>query len=242
MNLVSDLPSLTDRHALFLDFDGTLAPIQVDPDGVALPEGVAEAIIALQGLLSEAIVVISGRDIRDLSNRIPVDICRAGGHGLEVCAAGETPAAEPEHAPPGLMQAINVITHGLDGVRIEPKGPVIAVHYRLAPDLGPMLEARLGDCVSTIEGYKLQAGKMVFEAKPEGANKGKAVSRLMQQDGFRGRIPVMVGDDTTDEDAFAVVNALGGFAIKVGDGDTVATYRLDSPEHVANWIKLQGSE
>ena len=71
-NLMADLPRLTKRSALFLDFDGTLAPIQDDPDTVAMPGETLAAINRLQPFVAEAICIISGRDIRDLSSRVPI--------------------------------------------------------------------------------------------------------------------------------------------------------------------------
>lgn len=233
-------PRLEERHALFLDFDGTLAAIQEDPDKVILPHEAADALHALEAVLGEAIAVISGRDIRDLSARVPLAYWRAGGHGLEICGPGETPAEQPAAAPRELSNAIDMITHGLEGVRVETKGPVIAVHYRQAPDLGDMLLARLKDTVRNDPGYKVQAGKMVLEAKPAHANKGRAVAFMMGHLPFRDRVPVMIGDDTTDEDAFDTVNGLGGISIKVGQGETAATHRVDDPEDVTRWLTEQG--
>lgn len=240
MHAPANLPRLTDRHALFLDFDGTLAPIQDDADTVRLPDGLADSLARLQDYLGGAIIIISGRDIRDLSSRVPGSFWRAGGHGLEICAPGEAPADGQLEAPAGLMAAMDQAVEGLEGVRTEPKGPVVAVHYRRNPDIAPLLKARLEASIADTKGYKLQAGKMVFEAKPGSANKGKAVESLLTQDALKDRIPVMIGDDTTDEDAFDVVNRLGGVSIKVGDGETRATYRLSSPQDVASWINDQG--
>ncbi|WP_018146545.1 trehalose-phosphatase [Henriciella marina] len=240
MTATANLPQLTDRHVLFLDFDGTLAPIQDDAATVRLPDGVGGALADVHGFLAGAVIIISGRDIRDLSSRVPDIFWRAGTHGLEICAPGTAPEATRRDAPVELTAAVNAALDGLDGVHAEAKGEVIAFHYRQNPDIGPLLGARLEESLAGIEGYKLQAGKMIFEAKPDRANKGKAVETLLKLAGLEDRIPVMVGDDTTDEDAFDVVNRLGGVSIKVGSGETHATYRLDDPEAVAEWIKRQG--
>ncbi|WP_300376320.1 trehalose-phosphatase [Henriciella sp.] len=236
----TDLPHLDSRHALFLDFDGTLAAIQDDPDTVTLPQATGEALARLESLIGDAIAIISGRDIRDLSTRVPLSYWRAGGHGLEICAPGEAAPQERASAPRSLSNAIDMITRGLAGVRVEDKGPVLAVHYRQAPALGEMLLARIRDTLHDIPDYKAQAGKMVIEAKPAHAHKGRALERMMTHAPFRDRIPVMVGDDTTDEDAFHVANRLGGFSIKVGPGETAARYRLDETVDVTNWLNEQG--
>lgn len=237
---LTDLPRLDKRHALFLDFDGTLAPIQDDPDSVILPPATREALAGLEAVVGDAIAIISGRDIRDLSSRVPLAYWRAGGHGLEVCAPHETPAAQPASAPRTVCNAIEMIVHGLDGVRVEKKGPVIAIHYRQAPGLGPMLLARLEDTLHDSPDYKVQAGKMVIEAKPSHANKGKAVELMLSHAPFLERVAIMIGDDTTDEDAFSVVNRLGGHSIKVGSGETAAGFRVGDPQDVTNWLIEQG--
>lgn len=231
------LPGLSGDTALFLDFDGTLAPIQDDPETVALPDGGASVLEAVAAQLAGALTVISGRDIRDLSRRVPHALWRAGGHGLEVCAPGEAPAEAQPHGPAALAARLAEAVAAHSGTRLEPKGAVFAVHYRAVPDAGPSLQAALAEVARETEDYTLQAGKMVFELKPSAANKGKALARMMQAAPFAGRMPIMVGDDTTDEDAMRVAMELGGTGIKVGEGDTVAAHRLAAPGDVFTWLR-----
>ena len=228
---------LDHRHALFLDFDGTLAPLQANPDTVALPDPLGEIIPQLNAKLGGALAIVSGRDIRDLSSRVPLSVWRAGGHGLETCAPDEAAAVDLPSAPDGLSDAIEACLTDIPGSRMEDKGLVKAVHYRNAPDSGDELIARITKAIKTFPGYKVQAGKMVIEAKPDAANKGNAIAAMMENPAFAGRIPVMAGDDVTDEDGFARVQALGGFAIKVGDGPTLAEYRVASTGDIAAWLE-----
>lgn len=232
-------PDLSAQDALFLDFDGTLSPIRDDPDLCALPEGGAAILARLADKLGGALALISGRDVRDLSARTPGSLWRAGGHGLEICAPGKAPPEGRPEAPVGLKTAILKAISQLDGVRAEDKGAVIAVHYRAAPESGAVLIERLTPLVEAHEGYNLQHGKMVLEAKPDSANKGRALTAMMQEPPFAGRRPVMIGDDATDEQAMEAAIALGGSAIKIGDGATLAPHRLKSPEEVWSWLTAQ---
>lgn len=224
-------------HALFLDFDGTLAPIQDDPDAVILPPGGADLLTALAARLDGALAVISGRDVRDLAGRVPSGVWRAGGHGLVVCAPGEDAPASAPDAPAPLAAAILALLAERPGTRLERKGPVLAVHYRAAPEAGEALRDALAGLISDHEGYRLQSGKMVHELKPEGADKGATLARMLERAPFAGRAPVMVGDDTTDEDAMRAAQGAGGFAVKVGTGTSLARYGLSGPEAVWAWLE-----
>lgn len=230
-------PLIASSTALFLDFDGTLAPIQSDPDTVYLPEGGAEVLLSLADKLRGALVILSGRDIRDLAQRIPAEIWRAGGHGAFVCPPGVSPPLELPEAPPNLVAAISALTTPLAGVRVEPKGPVLAIHYRDVPEHGLRLEKELSRLIDAFPDYTLQAGKMVIEARPRDAHKGECIRKLMKNPPFSGRTPLMIGDDTTDEDAMLVSLKLGGSAIKVGQGFTAAPFNLADPADVWAWLR-----
>lgn len=223
-------------HALFLDFDGTLAPLQDDPKTVAMPRASFDALPRLFDALEGALAVVSGRDIRDLAARVPEGVWRVGGHGVDICPPGQTPPSEGRPAPEDLIIGFSRVAERFAGVWCEFKGPIIAVHYRQAPDAQHALGEDLAVVLEGIGGYKLQAGKMVYEAKPLSANKGSAITALMERAPFAGRTPVMLGDDATDEDGFAVVIEQGGFAVKVGEGVSLAQYRLGGPQDVAAWL------
>lgn len=230
-------PPPTEADALFLDFDGTLAPIQDDPETVTLPEGGARLLTELSERLGGALAILSGRDVRDLSRRVPVSVLRAGGHGLEVCQPGEAAPDAPAQTPAALLAAIEPVIAAHEGVRLERKGAVVAVHYRAAPHLGERLAVDLEGALAPLADYRMQAGKMVLEAKPRAAHKGRTLVRLMAGPPFAGRRPVMVGDDTTDEDAMEAAAAAGGVSVKVGEGASCARYRLAGPDAVWRWLE-----
>ena len=124
------------------------------------------------------------------------------------------------------------------GLLLENKGSTLAVHYRRAPELAEPLGAFMLELVARTHGsYCLQGGKMVFEIRPSGMDKGTAVLEFMREPPFIGRMPVFVGDDISDESALAAVLNLGGTAVKVGDGDSIAPWRLQGVADVHAWIR-----
>lgn len=226
---------LGERDALFLDFDGTLAEIGPDPDAIALPPETALALSRMAPFLGGAVALLSGRDLRDLAKRTPPGIWRAGGHGLEVLPPdGRLPPPPPPPPDPVLVPLREAARR--PGVRLELKGPVAALHFRAAPEAEAPCLAAAEAAAGTCPGYVSQAGKMVVEVKPAAAHKGTALRSLMDMVPFRGRRPVMLGDDTTDEDAMAAAQGLGGIAVKVGPGGTVARLHAPDPAAVRAWL------
>ncbi|MBU0724585.1 MAG: trehalose-phosphatase [Alphaproteobacteria bacterium] len=231
---------LEDTDALFIDFDGTLAEIGPDPDAIRLAPGMEQVLQALCQRLNGAVAILSGRDIRDLSLRIPSLVWRAGGHGLEVMAPGVLPPAEAPPPPPAAVLApLEAVVDSHPGVRIELKGPIAAVHYRAAPDAETACVEAAQNAASVLSGWVFQRGKMVVEVKPAHAHKGRALQSLASAAPFAGRRPVMLGDDTTDEDAFVAAQALGGIGVKIGEGISAARLRTPDPASVRAWLTQQ---
>ena len=235
------LPDFDSRWAMFLDFDGTLAELAEEPHLVEVDAAVPGALMRINEALDGALAVISGRSIAELDAFLaPLVLTTAGLHGLEWRdpngTVHESPAANG--AIGAVRQALADFAATASGVRLEDKGPTIALHYRQAPDA----EAACRQAVAAaLAGHGrnlgLLEGKMVLEVKPKGIDKGRAIARFMSEPPFRSRIPFFAGDDVTDEDGFKVVNRGGGISIRVGDGRTSrAQLRTDSVPAFLDWL------
>ena len=234
---MGDLAGLTlqETDALILDFDGTLVDLGDDPDAIWLDPAAADAMGRLSARLDGAVAVLSGRDVRDLARRTPPGVWRAGGHGLETLSPGAEPGEAPPPPPGPVLAALEPAT-AQEGVRLEIKGPVAALHYRAAPEAETACLAAADAAAEAAPGYVRQQGKMVVEVKPDGAHKGEAVRRIAETEPFAGRRILFLGDDATDEDAIAAAQALGGLGVKIGEGATAADLRAPDPAAVRAWL------
>jgi len=121
---------------------------------------------------------------------------------------------------------------------LEDKGMNLALHYRSAPELGATVRETLGRLVDELGGdFELQSGKMVMEIKPSGKDKGTAIAEFLAEAPFRGRLPVFIGDDLTDEFGFELINRVGGCSVKVGEGSSAAHWRLPNADAVRAWLR-----
>jgi len=134
-----------------------------------------------------------------------------------------------------IENATAALAH-IEGVVLEDKLTVLAVHFRAAPAAEPAVIGVLRQ-LSAAAGLEVVIGKMVAELRPRGVDKGAAIEHLMAQLPFAGRIPVFVGDDTTDEDGFRAVHRMGGVALHVGTA-RAAPGRLmfEGPQAVRTWL------
>lgn len=224
--------------ALFLDFDGTLVEFAPRPDDVHLDDDTLLLITHMQEKLCGALAVISGRTLDNLSHFMPLPtLAMAGLHGLHI--KGEPPRLLPVFPPQARAEIIDFsVQH--PKLTCEDKGAGMALHYRLAPDLGEACIALMHRIAEGTHGeYRVLAGKRVVELRPSMASKGLAVATFMTKPPFIHRAPVFIGDDVTDEDAFRYVNHHGGISIKVGGHHhTEAMIALPDVSQTLHFIRL----
>jgi trehalose 6-phosphate phosphatase len=242
-------PPLNPHSALFLDLDGTLLKIAPRPEQVAVPDGLSELLTRVARRCGGALAIISGRRIDDFDRYVrPWHGAAAGVHGAErraaagrILTSGDT--SEDRRAAAALERlrpAVGELERRLPGVLVEDKGRALAVHYREAPEKEEELRAAIAVLLRReAAALRMIDGKMVLELKPIHHDKGRAIAAFMADPPFRGRVPVFVGDDTTDEDGFAEVNRRGGVSVRVGPENpaTQAAFTLPSVSAVLDWLR-----
>ena len=223
------LPHLTDPHgiALFLDFDGTLVAIAERPGDVKLDPTTRQALAELSQLLSGALAIITGRDIAVIDEFLaPLNLPIAGVHGLtrrDALGQMHKPAVDARLAI-AVELAISPLLERYPGLLLERKYGAAALHFRAHPEAEKICIEAMESAIAGLRGTELKRGKMVIEAKAIAGDKGAAIADYLLEAPFLGRRPVCAGDDLTDEDAFAEVNARHGISIKIGLGPTCALY------------------
>jgi trehalose 6-phosphate phosphatase len=226
--------------ALFLDADGTLLPFADDPEGVVVADGLMDTLDALRTALGGALALVSGRAIAGLDSIFHrPGWAAAGQHGLERRdAAGLLSTVPVDEAELARLRAeVHAVAAELTGVRVEDKSWSVALHCRERPEWEQELARRAPGIAARYPGFELQPGSYVFEFKPKGMDKGVAVAAFMASAPFKGRVPVYLGDDLTDEHAFVVVNEHGGTSIRIGSREpSVAAFTLSSPSDVHAWL------
>lgn len=217
--------------ALFLDFDGTIVDIAPRPNEVHVPEPLIGVLQDLRDYLQGCVAVISGRPIEQIDSFLhPLQLAVAGVHGAERRGADGRLHLLTTHPLDPIEEAAVQLAAGNPGLLVENKRGSVALHYRQRPDLEDLCVRTMQQAVDEAPGMTLLRGKMVVEAKPGGASKGRAIEDFLAEPPFAGRTPVFIGDDITDEVGFSTVQRLGGLGIKVGAGATCAWRRLPDPQ------------
>src|SRR6266705_2139463 len=223
-------PRLPADAGFFLDIDGTLLDIAERPQLVRIDDDLGHLLATIRDASGGAVALISGRSVAEIDRLFGGNFCAAGQHG-----------AEHRVALTGLRKALKrlrVMVAEHPALVLEDKGMNLALHYRSAPELGATVREALRRLVEDLgDDFELQSGKMVMEIKPSGKDKGTAIAEFLAEAPFRGRIPVFIGDDLTDEFGFALINRVGGFSVKVGEGGSAAHWRLPNADAVRAWLK-----
>jgi len=233
-------PRLPRDCGFFLDLDGTLLDITDHPGMVRIDGELLGLLKALRGAAGGALALISGRPVGDI-DRLLADpgFCVAGQHGAErrdfsgTMHRHDVPRAALEEA----RRRFGLMVMKQPALVLEDKGVNLALHFRSAPEL----RAEMQDAVRSLAGelggeFEVQLGKMVVELRPTGKDKGVAIAEFLEEAPFRGRVPVFVGDDLTDEFGFELINRVGGHSVKVGEGESAARWRLPDSAAVRAWL------
>jgi trehalose 6-phosphate phosphatase len=228
--------------ALFLDVDGTLLDLAARPDAVFVPDGLVAILARATRNLKGALALVSGRTIDDIDRLFaPLSLRASGVHGAQIRIHPDEPiriAPAASELPVSFRTALGLALSRFQGILIENKGFSIAVHYRLNPEIAGNLLGALRDMIAAEpwRGLEIEDAHYAFELKPPSFDKGKAIAHFLACAPFRGRTPIFIGDDTTDESGFAAVAARGGQAYSVGRPRTGALGFFEAPQTVRDWL------
>ena len=244
-----------DRLWLFLDYDGTLAEFAPTPEHVHRQPEVVALLTSLAQHPDVRVAVISGRGLGQIEELVPVpQAILAGTYGVQLRLPGgkRVDRASYDEVRP-VLEAIKARWEGLiadrDGFFLEDKGWALAIHAKLAAEgearsvldaarkmMPGAEEARVSDAFRVLDGHKF------LEIGPALAHKGKTVAYLLERHPWRGALPIYVGDDDKDAEAFSVIQARGGIAVRVGEAPCAAPCAgtadatLPSPADVRRWL------
>ena len=236
---------------LFLDYDGTLADFAPTPEHVDPEPELVSLLTQLANQPRLRLAVISGRRLRHVRRLVPVPgILLAGTYGVEL----QTPEGEEidrldYHCVRPVLEAVKPQWAGLiagrDGFFLEDKDWALALHARFAEEnetdeVLAAARAMATEAIQPTEGmFRILGGHKFLEIGPSLAHKGRTVAYLLESDPWPGALPLYLGDDDKDEEAFGVIKANGGIAILVAalPRDTAADFRLESPKAARHWLE-----
>src|SRR3954454_2924976 len=234
------VPHLSET-AILLDIDGTLLELMPTPREVWVPPGLSKTLNRLLARTDGALALVSGRSLNDIDLIFaPEQFPAVGGHGAEMRITGDSEAVSA-HAPPmdkELKRRLAAIARLSPGILLEDKGYSLALHYRLAPHAEKAIYAAVSLIRADLPNAPIEVlpGKLVCEIKHSGFNKATGVRELMSYGPFKGRRPIFIGDDVTDETVFAIMPDLDGLAFSVGRRAHGVDGHFDAPSDVREFL------
>lgn len=237
------------KRVFFLfDYDGTLTDIVPRPDQAHLSGEMKATLRLLKRVPKISIAIVSGRSLRDIRDRVGLKgIYYVGNHGLEIFEPKSgVRQLLPKEMVNGLDQIcdrLNCAFKGIEGILVEDKKCTLAVHYRKVDSrwISSILFALEQQVKTSTIPLRLCFGKKVFEIRPKSTmNKGTAVLLLLGKAKQNGMLPIYMGDDLTDEDAFRALKRKG-ITIFVGKPDRVnasAQYYVRGPSEVFQFLSV----
>jgi trehalose 6-phosphate phosphatase len=226
--------------ALFLDLDGTLAPIAARPQDVGPDPRRTSLLERLALKLDGRLAVVSGRTLADVDRILEGCVTAvAAVHGLVLRDPdGVLHASTPHPDLPLAAEGFRAFAARDPGLIVEEKGGLsVALHFRQAKWHAEAARA-CARALAAQTGLTLQEGAMVEELRTPGARKGDSVRAFMAKPPFAGAVPVFAGDDVTDEDGFEAAQALGGVGVRIGAAQpTAARFQLIGVEAALAWLE-----
>src|SRR3954468_22271234 len=237
----SELAGRLEEFAVLLDIDGTLLDLAPTPREVWVPPGLSKTLNRLLMRTAGALALVSGRSLNDIDLIFaPEQFPGVGGHGAEMRVSLDSESVA-SHAPPmdkELKMRLAAIAKLSPGILLEDKGYSLALHYRLAPHA----EKAIYEAVSLIRAdlpnapIEVLPGKFVCEIKHSGFTKATGVRELMKHEPFKGRRPIFIGDDVTDETVFAIMPDMKGLSFSVGRRAIGVDGHFDAPSDVRTFL------
>jgi trehalose 6-phosphate phosphatase len=234
------VPHLSET-AILLDIDGTLLDLMPTPREVWVPPGLSKTLNRLLQRTNGALALVSGRSLNDIDLIFAPDQFPAvGGHGAEMRIDIDSEAVAA-HAPPmdkELKRRLAAIAKLSPGILLEDKGYSLALHYRLAPHAEKAIYAAVSLIRADLPSAPIEVlpGKCVCEIKHSGFTKATGVQELMMHEPFKGRRPLFIGDDVTDETVFAIMPDFDGLAFSVGRRAKGVAGHFDAPSDVREFL------
>ncbi len=189
-------------------------------------------------LFGGAVAVIPGRSLAEIDRHLQLgdQLPAAGVHGAERRGADGLVRRVAVGWLDEALAGIDTLAQRHPRLRAERKPGAIALHYRQAPQLEDKCIAAMTEAARRMDGMALILGNKVVELKSRRANNGAVLPSFLDQRPFRHRRPWFFGDDVTDEAAFETVQSLGGVAVRIGEGDTLAAHRRPDPASMHDWL------